>query len=288
MTNLRHQLQPPLRSSEPQGWQNIIVEEFCQPPGQEAYQNLTEHTLCISLNHRPSHLSQQVNTRRHNSPCVKGDICVVPAGMSFFWQWHQEDQYLRIRIAPEFLQQIADEAAGSAKGGELFPEFRVRHLRIEQLTDMLLSEIKNGGLAGQLYVDALTNALAVQLLRDFSSVQPCTVAYGGGLSERQLLQITDYIHDALGQDIGLSVLAELVKMSKFQFNRRFKQSMGITPYQYLLQQRLERAQLLLKTSNTSVMEIAMVRGFSSHSHLGKLIRQHTGLSPKAYRNEFRL
>ncbi|ESA31950.1 transcriptional family [Leptolyngbya sp. Heron Island J] len=285
MSNLlENQLCPPLRSSQPQGWKNIVVEEFRQSPGQETYKNLTEHTLCISLNPRPSRLSQTVNSRRHNSPCVKGDICIVPAGLSFFWQWDQDDQYIRIRIAPELLQRVAEEATEvSSNRADLCPEFRVRHLQIEQLGDMLLGEIKNGGLAGQLYVDSLTNALAVQLLRDFSAVQPCATAYGGGLSDRQLMQVTDYIHDCLGQNIGLSDLSELLKMSESQFSRRFKQSMGVAPYQYLLQQRIEQAKQLLKTTNLSVMEIAMVCGFSSHSHLGKLIRQYTGLSPKAYR-----
>ena len=277
---------PPLRSSESQGWKNIIVEEFCKAPGQGKYENPTEHTICVSLNHRPSRLLQAVNSRQHISPCVKGDICVVPAGLPFFWRWQQEDQYLRIRIAPAFLQQIAQEAAEmTSSTGNLLPEFRVRHPQIEQLGGMLLSEIKTGGLAGPLYVESLTNALAVHLLRNFSAAHPCVAPDGGGLSDRQLLQVTDYIHDCLGQDIKLSDLAELLSLSKFQFSRRFKHSTGITPHQYVLQQRLERAKHLLKETNLSVMEIAMVCGFSSHSHLGKLIRQHTGLSPKAYRLE---
>lgn len=163
------------------------------------------------------------------------------------------------------------------------PEFRVRHPQIEQLGVMLLNEIKNGGLAGQLYVESLTNALAVHLLRSYSAIQPCAVQYDGGLSDRQLLQVTDYIHDCLAQDIKLSDLAGLLGISQFHFGRCFKQATGLTPHQYVLQQRLERAKHLLKETELPVMEIAMLCGFSSHSHLGKVIRQHTGLSPKAYR-----
>ena len=283
---LENRLRPPVRSSAVHAWKHIVVEEFSQPPGQERYENPTEHTLCISLNPQPSRLSQTANYRRHISPCVKGDICIVPAGLPFLWQWHQTDQYLRIRIGSAFLQTVAEEETEvSPDRVAIYPEFRVRHLQIEQFGAMLLGEIKNGGLAGSLYVESLTNALAVQLLRSFSATQPCTAEYGEGLSDRQLLQVTDYIHDYLKQPIGLSDLADLLKMSKFQFSRRFKQSMGVTPHQYVLQQRLEQAKHLLKATNLSVMEIAMLCGFSSHSHLGKLIRQHTGLSPKAYRSE---
>jgi AraC family transcriptional regulator len=285
MSNLvENRLYPPIRSSEPLRWRNIVVEEFCQPPGQEKYENLAEHTIFISLNHRPSHLLQTMGDLQHTSPCVKGDICIVPAGSPFFWRWNHEDQYLRIQIAPQLLQQVAQAVTDSAsEGTELLPEFRVRHPSIEQLGVMLLSEIKQGGLAGQLYVESLTNALAVHLLRRYSVIQPCVVQNDGGLSDLQLLQVVDYMNDCLGQDIRLPELAQLLKMSEFQFSRRFKRAMGLSPHQYLLQQRLERAKHLLRATELPVMEIALRCGFSSHSHLGKLIRQHTGLSPKAYR-----
>lgn len=281
---LENRLYPPMRSSESQGWKNIVVEEFYQSPGEGKYEHPTDHTICISLNHRPSRLLQAVDDRQHTSPCIHGDICIVPAGLPFFWRWTQEDRYLRIRLASHFLQQIAESTTEIASDDiQLLPEFRVRHPQIEQLGMMLLTEIKHGGVAGTLYIESLTNALTVNLLRSYSAGQTCVTEYDGGLSDRQLLQVTDYINDCLGQDIKLSNLAELLQMSEFQFSRRFKRSLGITPHQYVLQKRLERAKQLLKDTELPVMEIAMICGFSSHSHLGKLIRQQTGMSPKAYR-----
>jgi AraC family transcriptional regulator len=123
----------------------------------------------------------------------------------------------------------------------------------------------------------------VHLLRNHSATQLRVALYNGGLSDRQLLQVTDYINDHLAQDIKLSDLAQLLGMSQFHFSRLFKQSMGVTPHQYVLQQRVERAKQLLKETKLSVMEIALLCGFSSHSHLGKWFRQHIGMTPKAYR-----
>lgn len=281
---LKNGLHPPICSSQPQGWKNILVEEFCQPPGQEKYQSQTEHTLCLSLNRRPSRLSQVIGDRRHTSLCTKGDLSIAPAGALFFCQWDGEDQYLRIRIGSQFLQQVAREAIEiDPDRVELLPEFRVRNPQIEQIGTMLLTELKNGGLAEQLYVDSLTNLLAVHLLRGYSATRPRVALYDGGLSDRQLLQVTDYINDRLGHDIKLSDLAQLLEMSQFHFSRLFKRSLGVTPHQYVLQQRVERAKQLLKQTELSVIEIALLCGFSSHSHLGKWFRQHTGMTPKAYR-----
>jgi transcriptional regulator GlxA family with amidase domain len=55
-------------------------------------------------------------------------------------------------------------------------------------------------------------------------------------------------------------------MSQFHFSHLFKQSIGTAPYQYLLQQRVERAKQLLKQTERSIMDIALECGFNSHSH----------------------
>jgi AraC family transcriptional regulator len=278
------ELQPPLISSQAYNWQHLLVEEFCQPPGQETYQSAMEHMLCVSLNSRPARLFQAIDTDRHTSLFSKGDLSITPAGARFFCQWDQDDQYLRIRIASEFLQQVAESTleTGSARI-ELLSEFRARNPQIEQIGMMLLSELKHGGPAGSLYVASLTNLLAVQLLRDYSAVQPCIVSYEGGLSEYQRLKITDYIHDRLSENIQLTDLADLIGLSQFHFSRLFKRSMGVSPYQYVLQQRIERAKQLLKQTELSIMDIALLCGFSSHSHLGKWFRQSVGVTPKAFR-----
>lgn len=53
--------------------------------------------------------------------------------------------------------------------------------------------------------------------------------------------------------------------------------------QYLLNQRIERAKQLLKQTDQSIMDIALLCGFNSHSHLAKQFRQLTGMTPKTYR-----
>ncbi|MBE9179567.1 helix-turn-helix domain-containing protein [Oculatella sp. LEGE 06141] len=275
-------LQPPLVSSREYGWKNILVEEFHQPPGEEIYQSATEHTLCLSLNQRSSQLSQKMGDRRHIGLFTKGDLTIAPAESLLISQWNQDDRYLRIRVRSEFLNQVAQSEV-SSNCIELLPEFRARNLEIEQIGMMLLSELRNGGAAGQLYVESLTNVLAVHLLRHYSAEQPCIAGYQGGLSHYQLLQVTDYISDRLADDIQLFDLAKLVGLSQFHFSRLFKQSTGVSPYRYVLQQRVERAKQLLQTTDLPVVDIALLSGFSSHSHLGKWFRQHTGMTPKAFR-----
>lgn len=283
----------PLQKSQPSGiysrksqqWDNISVEAIRAFPGQEQYKSATSHTICVSLNHAPSNLLQVVGDCQHNSPCTRGDICIVPAGHPFFWQWQREDHYVRIQINPQCFEDLAQEIANQDTNRiKLLPQFRVRHAPIEQLSLMLLDELDQSDSAGALYVDSLSTALMVQLLRNFSGTAVQIAPCEGGLSDRQMIQIAEYVNEHLAGEIKISQLAELTRMSHFHFSRLFKQAIGISPHQYVMEQRIEKTKQLLKQSQLPIMEIAMRCGFSSHSHLGKCFRQSTGMSPKQYRD----
>ncbi len=123
----------------------------------------------------------------------------------------------------------------------------------------------------------------MQLLRHHGTTSPQLPSYEGGLPTYQLNQVFDYIDARLAEDIKLADLAELLGMSPFHFGRMFKQSTGISPHQYVIQQRVERAKQLLKQTDQAIIDIAMDCGFNSHSHLSKQFRQVTGLTPREFR-----
>jgi AraC family transcriptional regulator len=102
------------------------------------------------------------------------------------------------------------------------------------------------------------------------------------LSPENLRDTLDYIQEHLSEEITLEAIANHIGISQYYFSHLFKQSMGVSPYQYVLQQRVERAKQLLKQSNLSIVEIALECGFANQTHLTKHFRNLVGLSPKAY------
>jgi AraC family transcriptional regulator len=274
----------PILSSRNQGWENILVEQFQHPPGEGKTHYSDEHTICLSLAPRPVRLLQIKGGKTYAGLYGKGDISITPAKVPFFARWDGNDHYLQIRIASRFIQNVARETIDmNSDQLELLPEFRTRDPQIESIGMLLLAELKQENLGGRLYIESLANVLAVHLLRQYSAPKLRLAIYESGLSERQLSQVLEYIKEHLNQDIKLADLAALLDMSQFHFSHLFKQSIGTAPYQYLLQQRIERAKQLLKQTDRAIIDIAFLCGFNSHSHLSKQFRHFTGMTPTAYR-----
>lgn len=93
-----------------------------------------------------------------------------------------------------------------------------------------------------------------------------------------------FINENLDRNLRLTDLATVVEMSPYHFARRFKQLTSLTPYQYLVRQRLFKAQELLRNPNLVIADIAYLVGYKNPSHFAKVFRRHLKISPTAYRN----
>ena len=263
---------------------NITLQHLQNPPGEGSFCLEAEHTLFISLAPRPIKYMQVQDGKTYTGLYQKGEILITPANTPLFVRWEGEENCLQIQLPTEFIQSIARETLEQNSDRlELLPEFHIRNPQIEAIAMMLFAEFQQKQLDNGLYLDSLTNVLAVNLLRHHTASKPQLPIYEGGLPPRQLSQVLDYIDTYLHRNIKLADLAQLLDISSFHFSRLFKQSIGITPHQYLSQQRVERAKQLLKTTDRLIVDIALECGFTSHSHLSKQFRQLTNMTPKAYR-----
>ena len=96
-----------------------------------------------------------------------------------------------------------------------------------------------------------------------------------------------YINAHAQEAIGVEEICSVVHVSKYHFCRRFKEAMGLTVMEYVLQTRLVMAKDLLSGGNLSVGQISEDCGFSSPSYFCRVFRQYTGISPKKYRQRSR-
>jgi AraC family transcriptional regulator len=90
-----------------------------------------------------------------------------------------------------------------------------------------------------------------------------------GLSKKKLKQAIEYIQAHLGEELSLSAIANTLGMSQYYFCHLFKRSTGLSPHQYLIQQRVERAKHLLAQTEQTIVSVAIERGFANRSHFAR-------------------
>ncbi len=95
--------------------------------------------------------------------------------------------------------------------------------------------------------------------------------------------LKEYIANHITEDISLKDLSSLVYLSESQIIRVFKQDMGKTPYEYILELKIGQAKLLLRSTRLMIKEIAFRLGFCDEHYFSYLFKQKTGQTPSAYR-----
>ncbi|HYJ38637.1 MAG TPA: helix-turn-helix transcriptional regulator [Chitinophagaceae bacterium] len=99
----------------------------------------------------------------------------------------------------------------------------------------------------------------------------------------QRLQVArQYMNDSFLQVNEIAEVASVCNLSEFHFYRSFKEAFGITPYQYLLNCRLNLAKELIKQNNQSLSSIALVCNFPDLFTFSKAFKRHFGISPSGY------
>ena len=93
-------------------------------------------------------------------------------------------------------------------------------------------------------------------------------------------RLIDYNYD---KNISVESIADRLFINKSYLSRLFKSQKGITPKEYLIKKRLDRAADLLKNSSVSINTVAVSVGLSDPLYFSRIFKKHTGLSPSEYR-----
>lgn len=282
--NIRILARPPLLSSQPLQWQGLYMQAHHQPAWKTPEYSYTQHMLLIHTTKQVVQAERLLDGRRQTEQLVNGSVAIVPATAAHQVSWNQENTFALLFLEPDQLAQVAHETVNGDRV-ELMPQFAMPDPLIHTIGQALQAEMAANGLGSRLFVDSLTTALSIHLLRHYSMRQPFLRNYSDGLSPPKLQQAIEYIQAYLAEDLSLESIARAVDMSQYYFARLFKQSMGIAPYQYVIGQRVERAKQLLQQPELSIADIALQCGFASQSHLNYHFKRLIGVTPNQSRKK---
>ena len=102
-------------------------------------------------------------------------------------------------------------------------------------------------------------------------------------SNNRLAYVIEFINKNLQDNITIKALSQKAYMSEPHFFRCFKQQFGITPVDYINEQRIKNAQMMLLAADRTITEICFSCGFNNLNYFLKLFKRYTGLTPVQYR-----
>jgi AraC family transcriptional regulator len=139
--------------------------------------------------------------------------------------------------------------------------------------------------ASSLFVEAIAQAIAVHLARNYGETGEEPHSRSPSLPGYKLRQITDWMAEHLAEEFSLERLAAQAGLSKFHFQRLFKSATGVSPSRYHTNLRMNEARRRLRETKMSVVGVALELGYANPSHFARLFRRETGLSPSDYRRQ---
>lgn len=155
----------------------------------------------------------------------------------------------------------------------------------------LMSALFAGGSASggpsALFVEQLSLAIGLHVLRTYGGAHHTILveknAIGRRLSARHLTCLNDLIRSRLPETPGLEELAQACGLSQPVFLRAFRETLGTTPHQWVMQQRIVLAQKMLLDPEMPMPLIASRCGFADQAHFSRIFARFNGVPPGQWR-----
>ncbi len=238
------------------------------------------HVIAYGVSNSPAPGERSLDGKVQTERRSQWDIAIIPAGIAHRCNWDTTAEFAILAIEPKLLRQVGRDLVDSDRIS-LIPQYmNEQDELIQGIFSTLKDELKFGKIGSNLLIDSLKTTLAIHLLRKYCSTKLKLSSYKDGLSKLKLKEITEYINANFHCNLKVIELAAIAQISPYHFIRLFKNSLGKTPHQYILQRRIERGKYLLQHTQLSTEEIAASLGFCDRSHFAKYLKCFTGMTPK--------
>jgi AraC family transcriptional regulator len=272
------------------GWKDLLVRIYSESPVREStiVPGIAEPYIVRVLSG-----AAVVEERELGGPWLKtrvetGDFFLTASQSHYELRWRSIGPepfgtmhlYLGLPVFTRAIEEVFEKNLGTI---HLRDVSGFKDTFLTALVEELRGEVSSGRPASPLFVQGVAQALAVHLARNYTELTKDVQEYKGGLPGFKLRKITELMAAHLEEEFSLIRLAREADMSEFHFSRLFKRTTGLTPSQYFIHLRMEKARRLLRETSKSVIEIGLDVGYSSPSHFAQIFRREVGIPPSEYR-----
>jgi AraC family transcriptional regulator len=246
----------------------------------------------------PEREPQQHNFFLYTSPAVRAEIkspdfsgirwirpgalWVMPQGCRHAVRFEGPVAGVALAFEPVRFDFLVQSAGGKCSA-QIVQSLAASPPKIEHLMRALDYESTHPSTHDDFGLECIATAIALALSQHARATTLSSKS-GARLAPMQIRAAKAFVDSHLGCPITLTELAAAVGLSSFHFLRAFKESLGVTPGQYVLDRRMERARSLLRNRKMSVAEVAICIGFQHASHFTRAFRRSVGSTPSQFRN----
>lgn len=275
---------PPVLSRFVTLGEDVVLEEHVIPhaaeyPGRE----FPTHVLVLYRS-GPVRATSQTAEKHFDAEVHPGDVWIVPRGARHSARFEGRHGGVLLSIGNEQFERHVNPIALGRKI-ELVPGNKIKDDQLEHLLLGLLAVARDGSYADALVGDLLVNAICIRLAKCYATSKLRVAPQRGGLPLGRLKKILEFIDANLDKNISLSVLADTANMNLYYFAELFRKSMGVSPHQYVLDQRVERAKRLLRDRKLSALDVGLQVGFDHANNFARAFRRLAGVSPTQFRHD---
>ncbi|ASV84169.1 helix-turn-helix domain protein [Ochrobactrum quorumnocens] len=242
------------------------------------------HMALVMLSPQPVREVSLNTDRKSVFRAPVGAIEIVPENAELFARWTTSKKNILVGLGPDKLNTLAGIEFGEVSFEFCSPASGQVDDKALLLASLIQDELTKGEESNEIYLDSLITVFSTYLLRSYSTLRNRElVLHKGGLSDRSLRDVRDYIRANISDRLSIERLAQVARLSPSHFLRAFRHTVGQSPHQYVLATRLEMAEDLIVTTDMSLSIIAKLTGFSTHSHMSASMRRYKFTTPRALR-----
>jgi len=223
----------------------------------------------------------------HDGPIDRGMVQVTAPATQIEYRAHAPSDFLHIYLSARYVAQCSDPALAmrtQQAHQTCFPFMRDSVIR--QLMHVLVEALDSPDPASRACADAVARAIAARALgialQPARSGQP-EPGRTPALENWRLQRTVTFIDDHLDQSISLQQLAHAVGLSPTYFAARFRAAVGASPRLFVMRRRIERAKVLLASTQMSMIDVALNVGFRTQSHFTTVFGRQEGATPHQWR-----
>lgn len=266
-----------LQSSKGLNWPGIAFTDILL--GQSGRVSIVQQGIQFAVSLAPR--SQRFVWADRSYHFSEDSVAVLEPGAEVTQTWSGPYRCLVLKLAPEAVERVTGTSIAKTRLRTQFLPLR-EQVAVGHLLQAVSADLGNGAAGGALLVESVAATL-LQLHAVADAPRR-----SASLTSAQATILRDRILAHLDEPLGLEQLAQAVGLSIGHLVRAFRASFGVTPYQFILRERVARAQDLIATGTMSLGAVAAAAGFSDSCQMAKTFRRLTGRPPRAFLRDARV